>query len=436
MAAFFRATTHCHVTVTSIGSPLLHLQRSFSRQVGVLVARLILRIARSQDVRYLVPYNYKMRKVNVVECLIQAAKSSWSQFQNNFFIGVEPREGHKSKSIFSTLATTFGTVEFQTKKHPLRVLSLNLAYELAYKKTKVTIRDVEPCLVVTGNGRLVKPAAIVAAARDHGISVRIVERGAFPGTFDLYTTSPHSIKERRDRAEGLYRDFGSKEAELISKQYIELRREFDPISGLAWHRSFTPGKLPALDERKICVCYSSTETEFAVFGDILPAEEFQTQAQAFRSLAEILDPDEWQVIIRRHPYGERILHQDPEQKLWWELQNLSHVTIVSPNDSIDSYALVKAANLVAHFNSSMGPEAISMEACPVITMGPTLWEKSDSPYLINTKEKLLSFSASELNTRDKSDIYLWGLYWATFGYKFKIVEWLDSKGYVDDKKIL
>jgi len=69
-------------------------------------------------------------------------------------------------------------------------------------------------------------------------------------------------------------------------------------------------------------------------------------------------------------------------------------------------------------------------------MGPTLWEKSDSPYLINTKEKLLSFSTSELNTRDKSDIYLWGLYWATFGYKFKIVEWLDSKGYVDDKKIL
>ena len=113
-----------------------------------------------------------------------------------------------------------------------------------------------------------------------------------------------------------------------------------------------------------------------------------------------------------------------------------HVSFVGPSDPVDSYELCRRADLVAHFSSSMGPEAISMECCPVITMGPTLWERDNSKYLINTKDKIAKLNIKNLTTRPLADIELWGIYWATFGYKFTVVTWNQSKGFVRGKRIL
>jgi hypothetical protein len=84
----------------------------------------------------------------------------------------------------------------------------------------------------------------------------------------------------------------------------------------------------------------------------------------------------------------------------------------------------------------MGPEAISLESAPVITMGPTIWENEESPYYVCSYDKLQTFLNSAPIVREMSDIFNWGLYWATFGYKFNKVEWKSSKGFVNGKRIL
>jgi hypothetical protein len=362
--------------------------------------------------------------------------STWKYFRDNSFSLNAINQDVKSKSIFSTLATTFRTVEFSLRRNILKIFILNLAFELAYSKTTQALRIEKPCVLFVGNGRLVKPAAIVHAARSQGVQVRILERGAFPGTFDIYDVSPHSIDERRKQAKRILERLDRDKAKIISEEYIALRKEFDPISGLKWQRNFQTGKLPQLEDKKICVCFTSTETEFAVFGDSIQQTLFQNQEEAFRVLASNLDPAEWQVIIRRHPYGSTRLRKDPELKLWDQLGKFPHVKFIEPFSPIDSYALAMKADLVAHFNSSMGPEAISLQAAPVITMGPTLWEQEDSSYLVNSEEKLRKFLLSDFKIRDVSDIHTWALYWSTFGYKFKEVEWSESKGFVNGKRIL
>ena len=436
LESFLRGNFEVEVTTVEFGYSILHLQRTFLRQLATLTLRHFLRLSRNTRVRHIIVYNYRVKASQKFAKLRKAFSETLRILKDNSFEFSDGPEAIKDRAIFSTLATTLSTVEFNTHRHPLRLFVLNLAYELYYSNTTTVCKEIEPCMLIVGNGRLVKPAAVVASSRANEIPVIIIERGSFPGTFDLYKYSPHSLHERKMQAVALSLRFGSSKTSKISREYIELRREYDPISGLKWHRNFESGLIPDLDNRKLCVCFTSTETEFAVFGDPRDKMEFQNQAQAFNELALFLNPEEWQIVIRRHPYGSKKLKSDPESKLWRGLMAFKHVSFVGPSDPVDSYELCRRADLAAHFSSSMGPEAISMECCPVITMGPTLWERDNSKYLINTKDKIAKLNIKNLTTRPLADIELWGIYWATFGYKFTVVTWNQSKGFVRGKRIL
>lgn len=434
LANFLKKIPSIKIYMLDVGHHLLHLQRSFIRQVWVGLVKFL----HKHDFwrhRYLIKYDFKCNTLNKASLFLKSFRDTVHYLRCNSF-NFQNNNDFKSKSIFSTLATDFGTVEFKVRRHAIKVLFLSLAYDLSYSKTDAVINKLSPCMIFVGNGRLVKSAAIVAAARAREVHVQIIERGAFPGTYDIYSKSPHSIQERRQQAVALHNKFGALEAARISRRYVELRQTYDPISGVQWNQGFKPGKLPLLDERKICVCFTSTETEFAVFGDRIPSEYFQNQEQAFRTLASVLDPDKWQVLIRRHPYGNKKYKNDPEGKLWLEINKMNHVKIIGPYDAIDSYELVKSCDLVAHFNSSMGPEAVSLQTAPVITLGPTIWEDENSLYYVNSERKLLNFFTSSHSIREKSDINIWGLYWATFGYKFQLIDWRENQAYLHGKRVL
>ncbi len=420
----------------NIGLPFLQQQRSIFRQFVLVALKLLGKLGFTLESRHQVSYDLNFRTRQFMLATIKSLFSSFRYVKHNSFSKVSSLLDFKSRSLFSTFATDLGTIEFEVRDHIMKLFLLDLSYEHAFRKTNEILSKRNPCVLFVGNGRLVRAAAVVSAARSSGTPVIIVERGAYPGTYDFYKSSPHSIRERRMQALKLYSQFGKTEAEEISNAYIQLRRDFDPISGLQWGKNFQSGKLPPLTGRKICVCFTSTEIEFAVFGDKISGDEFRNQEEAFRSLAKHLDPNEWEIVIRRHPYGTKPVKKDPELKLWSKLSEYQHVSFVGPDENIDSYELVRRAHLVAHFNSSMGPEAIGMRSAPVISMGPTLWEENDSPYNVTSEKKLIHFIDENYGVRDQSDILLWGLYWGTFGYKFQIVEWNNNKGYINGRRIL
>ena len=196
------------------------------------------------------------------------------------------------------------------------------------------------------------------------------------------------------------------------------------------------GLLPPIDQsKKVCVFYSSSEIEFAVFGDPRTDENFRTQREAFDALLKTLDPLEWQVILRRHPYREEKNH-DPERLLWLDVAMEKSALIVGPESNVDSYALAKRADLVAHFNSSIGPEIIALECSPVITMGPNMWEEPDSLWYCNSIQKLTNFLQTGLTLRPVTDVLKWANYWNTFGEKFREIRWSAPRAYLGTERIL
>jgi len=350
------------------------------------------------------------------------------------FLSIRDFNSSALRSTHSTLAGKLGTVEYSPRKYILRISRYLLSYSLIKNLVNQIVNDSDYCQVTVGNGRLLNSAAALDGAQN--ISRLIIERGAMPGMLDSYSFSAHSMSERRNHVNLSWLSADKEIAERVAEEYLETRRIRDPISGVKWTSRQRSGLVPDFEEgKKVCVFYTTTELEFAVFFDASKPDEFSTQREALLALVECLDERKWKILVRRHPYS-RALKSDPEGRNWDVFSKFANVSFIPPDSAIDSYALGARADLVAHFNSSIGPELIYQGHCPVITLGDNSWEPLNSNYLLRTKSRLRDFLSSDYPVRPKSDAYKWAYYSATFGEKFRIVEWKKFRGYIGGKHLL
>lgn len=339
------------------------------------------------------------------------------------------------KSVHSTVAGYTGSVEYAIYPNLLKISRILMSYLVVFKATKNNLSKIHYCEVFIANGRIVNTAAAAAAVRNLGIRTTIIERGARPGKFELFDYSPHSAGERRNHLRQTWKYTDYSKREQLAREYIDLRRNVDPISGVAWTRNMSLGALPKFDSRKLCVIYTSTELEFAVFGDRVPIGNFSTQKEAVKALIDALEPEIWQVFVRRHPYKTKV-QKDPERRNWEFLSLYPNVVEILPDSPVDSYALGQVANLVAHYDSSIGPELIATQKVPVISIGNVFWEDPESPYLINSHQRMKSANFGSLAVRRLEDIYPWALYMATFGKDFSKSRWINLQSFINGRRIV
>jgi hypothetical protein len=352
----------------------------------------------------------------------------------NDFLNIPVVDFSALRSTHSTLAGKIGTVEYSPRRYCLRIFLYLISYLVVQTLVSRVIISHNYCQVTVGNGRLLNAASVLSGASN--ISTLVIERGAMPGMLDSYCVSAHSMSERRAHLNYAWESVDRDLAEKIAVSYLETRKNRDPISGVSWTSKQRSGVIPEIDaEKKVCVFYTTTELEFAVFFDSPTPGEFSTQNEALRALIESLDSHEWVIFVRRHPYSRMMLH-DPEGRNWSEFKRFKHVKFISPDSNVDSYALGARADLVAHFNSSIGPELVFQGSCPVITLGDNSWELTDSKYLLRNQGDLREFLESQPGIRPRSDAFKWAYYSATFGEKFQLVEWRNFRGYIDGKHLL
>lgn len=339
------------------------------------------------------------------------------------------------KSVHSTVGGYLRTVTYNPTRHWFLMARTILSFVKSERVISSILLSANFCQVVVGNGRLVNSAGAVLAARKLGVSTLIIERGARPGMLDTYTFSAHSKIERQGQMKNLWDSFDLSSRIQSAEEYLEIRRVMDPISGIHWQRNMNPGSSPRFSKPNTFCFFTTTELEFAVFGDPIDPGTFETQVEAVIAVAESLSPDDWEIIVRRHPYSGKTPGVDPEAEIWKKLAGFNHVSIISPDSDVDSYALGNAATIAAHFDSSIGPELIYLNCTPVITMGPTFWEKENSPYVIRSKSQISSESLKSLPLRPISDVYPWALYMAKFGEPFRVVQWSEGKAFLGNHRL-
>jgi hypothetical protein len=134
----------------------------------------------------------------------------------------------------------------------------------------------------------------------------------------------------------------------------------------------------------------------------------------------------WKVYIRIHPNREPYKQRKSKSEIWENFRKEKSVILIPADSAVDSFALAKACDLVAHFNSSIGPQLIWEGHNGVVTLGPTFWRTLDPEHHFGDSTKLTRFAEQyerDLEISSHINILPWAYYRATRGKKFLFVNY-------------
>ena len=281
-------------------------------------------------------------------------------------------------------------------------------------------------LIVNGRFPLNRSAGVFFRKK---LDVNYIEFGSNREKFQIYSSSPHSMKNRKE----LFRRFLNENSipeKIIEKEGREFflnRKKFDDQANINWTRKMTPENLPQLSSsRMTCTFFPTSEKEFTGVADIPSEQNFRNQFDALDSLISCLG-DQWDIFIRRHPkpYDSA---KDAESELWNRYQYFANVRMILPDSSVDSYSLGMQSNLVAHYSSSIGPELIFAGHNHVITLGPTMWEDLDQDRHIHNSRELEKYLSNPAKPIGQKEILYVGYFMGTFGKEFRSISWNPTSG--------
>jgi hypothetical protein len=331
------------------------------------------------------------------------------------------------RGIFPTLVESTGRISINTDEHK-KLIRRELS---KYVRTAIRcerLLELKFDRVVTVNGRFTKNFAVVDVFRSFGTTVNLVEFGSTKEKFQIYRQSPHSIKERMLLMQELHQGSDMIAVKRIGADYITNLRSFDPWAAYSWTSGMLKGSIPKeWEEKRICTFFSSTQREFIGVQDEIQGDKFKNQVEAFRFLVKFLNPEEWNLVLRRHP-RKAGQNNDEEEDMWREFVEIPNVFEVQPESKIDSYELAECSEVVAHFNSSIGPELIFQGHKKVITLGPTMWEYLSPVSHLSEPSKLKVYLENPGDISHNIDITPWGFYLKRFGEDFSYFKWSDSEG--------
>jgi hypothetical protein len=309
-----------------------------------------------------------------------------------------------------------------TRKLAIEDLIFNKLLENCFKSTEGYV------LALIVNGRFPLNRSAGSFFRQN-IEVNFIEFGANREKFQIYSTSPHSIKNRKELFRKYFdgHEIPMKIIEREGRDFFLNRKRFDNQANIEWTRNMTPEKLPKLDaSKKTCTFFPTSEKEFAGVADIPNEDHFRNQFEALDSLIACLG-NEWDIYIRRHPKAHDST-KDAENELWNKYQYFSNVHVIPPDSPVDSYSLGMQSNLVAHYSSFIGPELIFAGHNHVITLGPTLWEDLDEGRHIHNSTELKKYLRNPGESLVRKKILYVGYFMGNFGKPFRCISWNPTSG--------
>jgi hypothetical protein len=298
---------------------------------------------------------------------------------------------------------------------------LNCAYYtfLFFKKT---LESLNPDQVYIFNGRFSTHLPAINACEQLNIKYYTHERG---GTLNKYwlvkNYTVHDIKYSKKEINEYWENANEVERNKIGKQFfIDSRSRVEH----AWY-SFTKNqqlnKLPANFDikKKNIVFFNSTIEEYAaVRGWDNPIPIYGNELNAFKTIFNSFKDDEnIHFYLRVHPNlkGYKNSQTDDIDSLKNMHPNL---TIISPDEPVDSYALVDNCDVTLTFFSTIGIEACFWNK-PAILLGQSVYEDLGGTYNPKSHDELVALLKSDLEPKDNIAAIKYG-YWALMrGTEFK-----------------
>ena len=274
------------------------------------------------------------------------------------------------------------------------------------------------------NSRGANNRAVLRACQQKGVECVVYERGAHVNSYSLtYNTFPHDLHYLKNEVNRLWNEAPDPvQRDLAGNRFFENRQKgvlsFCDANFLKHQIENT---LPAqwMESSERIAVFTHTESEYAAVGEYYKNRIYASQTEGLIRLIQSLEALQFEgsLAIRFHPNS----HREGKEIVAVLAQHCpSFVILIEPNDQVDTYALLKTADKVISYGSTVGIEA-TYWGRPSILLGRSAYEDVDGTYNPKSHEELEILLKSKLEPKLKLGALKYGHYMSTFGTDFKYI---------------
>jgi len=252
----------------------------------------------------------------------------------------------------------------------VKIAAQSFAY--VFDQTLETIESKDITVLAVFNGRFLHDRAAAAAAKIAKIPVLSYDQGGTQTNFDLTIDDTHDWDALQHRMLSLYERWDPAERDQLgSSWFVERTQHLDPMnSGFVDAQKI--GSIIELPEGKKIIVYFSSSGDEIIELDLNWDTFFGGQENALHLLSKLCaeEPNTF-LIVRSHPHkrGKPAI----DVKEWMAAVGEASPDIhLDPHSTIDSYELMRQADVVVTYGSTSGIEAAFAKK-PVVVMGPSAY---------------------------------------------------------------
>ena len=325
------------------------------------------------------------------------------------------------------LATLSSLIDFARSPHPDTQRHAELIHGLlhgavlSYLAVKRILGAQHYDRVYIYNGRWSMVRSAVRACEAARVPYYTHERGSDFGKFALYRdVLPHDKRDFQKQVHVASAALESQpEARAIAERFFHERRQRVEKNWFSYTKAQEQGRVPADWSRaaRRIVFFTSSEFENAAIGEGTCGRIYPSQLQGARRIAQHLarhDP-EAHLWVRIHPNDS-----GPQTSQLWTGIATGHanVTVVLPEEKIDSYSMLEGADLIITFGSTVGIEATFWER-PAVCADHSFYDGHDAHYEAQDEAELFRLITTRaLPPKPRAHALRFGYYLNTFGGEF------------------
>ena len=267
------------------------------------------------------------------------------------------------------------------------------SFAWVYDQTEALIREHRATAAMVFNGRFLHDAAVAAAAGHAGLPVLAYDFGGNDTDFDLTIDDTHDWSALQGRIRDLYDRWDPQERDALGSRWFEERRTHADPRNTLFVESQTIGSGIAKPEGKRLVAYFSSSGDEISELDLEWGDYFYGQEGALAAVAEACRSlPETMLLVRTHPHKRMKPERDVRD--WHKAVEAAAPEIhLDEFSDIDSYTLMRQADVVVTYGSTTGVEA-GYAKRPVIVMGPSAYDELGCAVRVKTLEQLRAVLAN------------------------------------------
>ncbi len=322
-------------------------------------------------------------------------------------------------AVLSSLVSQLRDPDVDLEKHA-GLVGATLRNALIVYRSIANFLEVNPVdRLYVFNGRFAPLRAALRACQERGVTCFTHDRG-----FDLrhYALFHDTFLHDRVYREGKIREAWERagaDREATASRWFQARSEGDGGSWFSYVQHQHAASLPHdwNPRKRNVVVFLSSEDEFVAVGDTWRNPLYRDQNHAIQAIVRSLrgKAGDLHLYLRVHP---NLAGVDNRQTRELAGVGAPFVTVIAADDPISSYALLRAAEKVVTFGSTLGIEAVYW-GVPSVLAGTSYYRNLGATYNPDSHAELIDLIGRRLPPKSVTPALVYGYYFATFGTPFR-----------------